>query len=212
MPCLEKSVIICIGCSRWKWRSRGAIVNSRTNCLNATLALRLSYTTPFTLPLKRLVRSAIIIEYCIINYQQKPIKPRKTQILQTLHRSSHYTMASIYASSIAILSLLTTNPRKVIEEVQNSHFSRLAYRSQLYRRLKTERIYCLYSAVSQLQMRMLSKQTIQITSTSLTIVQLMQAQKVARVLARPNSITRYLKCLQQVQKAVFHLSSKRILI
>ena len=172
MPRLEKSVIICISCSRQKWCSRGAIVNSKTRCLNATLALRSSCTTPFTLPLKRLVRGAVMIEYCIINCQQKPIKPRKTQILQTLYRSSHCTIASICASSIAIPLLLTINPRKVIEEVWNLHFSRLAYRSQLHRRLRIECTCCLYSAVSQLQMRMLSKQTIQIISISLTIVQL----------------------------------------
>ena len=198
IPCLEKLVIIHISYSRWKWHSRGAIVNLRTSCLNTTLALRLNYTALFTSLLKRLVKSAVIIEYCVINCQQKPIKPRKTQILQTLYRSSYCIMASMCTSSIAIPLLLTTNPRKVIEEVQNLYFSRLAYRSQLYRRLRIEHIYCLYSIILQLQIRMLSKQMIQITSISLTIVQLIQAQKVARALARLNSITRYLKYLQQV--------------
>jgi len=67
MPCLEKLVIICIGCSGWKWCSRGVIVNLRTSCLNATFALRLSCTALFVLPLKRLVRGAAMMEYCIIN-------------------------------------------------------------------------------------------------------------------------------------------------
>ena len=62
----------------------------------------------------------------------------------------------LYSNSITANS----NPRKVIEEVQNLHFSKLVYRFQLYRCLRIEYIYCLYSIVLQLQIKMLSKQTI----------------------------------------------------
>ena len=195
---LEKLVIICVSCSRQKQCSRGAIINLRTSCLNATLTLRLSYTASFALSLRRLVKGAAIMEYCVINCWQKPVKPRKTWILQMLCGSGYCVMALMCAGSIAILLLLTINPRKVIEEVWNLYFSRLVYRSQLYRCLRMERMCCLCSVVLWLQMRMLSKQMIQITSTSLTIVWLMQAQKVAGALARPNGMTRYSKCLQQV--------------
>jgi len=43
--------------------------------------------------------------------------------------SGYCVMALMCAGSIAILLLLTINPRKVIEEVWNLYFSRLVYRS-----------------------------------------------------------------------------------
>ena len=120
-------------------------------------------------------------------------------------------MDRIRFSSIVILFIFTTKLRNSTSFIQKVYLLSLVYKVYSLSLYRTILIYSLYYFSFFKQIRISSRQTIQIESTRYPKALQIYTQKVTRVLVRPKGITIYLNKLYLVLKIVFYSSPFLIL-
>ena len=204
-----------------KQRSIGKVVKASQSCSNAIFAsssysyARFRNLRSFFFPVLALSCQAsfyrsfngLAIRLQLqIKRLQKFAKLRNTQMSQydlgfSYSRIDYTCEGSIQRPQGEIIKL-----RNLTILIQKAYLLILAQSFYCLSLLSTIIICFLYSASSSKKIRMLSRYTTQIVSKRPLRALFIQAQKLARALARLKGITLYLKCLYLMRKAVFYSS------